>query len=277
MRRPIATHALSYTQHTRVNRTVCVCVCVCVRVCACVCACVCARARARPTGYCENDSDSSTCARAHQALSLSPPPAAAPPHIVQVDVPVRYCPKHEHERLVVGQRGQELAEAHEPPGRGRPCACASASNAPPPHMPPALTKTATAPRQVCLHGVPNHLQQRLGARRGPNAELVQQLDCTRAGTRLTPHATKRPPERYRHAVVSHQRAGWAGPGRGRGEGGHAPMRPANRLNVRGIRICGLTSISTCFAVWMYTWSSPALFSGLSSSCIRHCATQGATA
>jgi hypothetical protein len=30
------------------------------------------------------------------------------------------------------------------------------------------------------------------------------------------------------------------------------MRPLKRLNVRGIRTCGLTSISTFFVVWMYT-------------------------
>ena len=49
------------------------------------------------------------------------------------------------------------------------------------------------------------------------------------------------------------------------------IRPLKRLKVRGMRTCGLTSIRTPFAVWMYTWSRPALFSGESSKVSKHCA------
>lgn len=45
----------------------------------------------------------------------------------------------------------------------------------------------------------------------------------------------------------------------------SPIRPPNRLNVRGIRVCGFTSISTFLAVWMYTCSKPARFNGESNS------------
>lgn len=47
------------------------------------------------------------------------------------------------------------------------------------------------------------------------------------------------------------------------------MRPEKRLNVLGILTDGFTSMSTPFAVWMYTWRRPALFSGESSSVRRH--------
>ena len=33
-------------------------------------------------------------------------------------------------------------------------------------------------------------------------------------------------------------------------GGPRTISPAKRLNVRGMRMCGLTSISTFFSVWM---------------------------
>lgn len=49
----------------------------------------------------------------------------------------------------------------------------------------------------------------------------------------------------------------------------APMRPLNLLKVLGIRTWGLTSIRTPLAVWIYTWSRPALFRGESSSVSRH--------
>eukprot|EP00306_Pavlova_sp_CCMP459_P024306 CAMPEP_0185552630 /NCGR_PEP_ID=MMETSP1381-20130426/34423_1 /TAXON_ID=298111 /ORGANISM="Pavlova sp., Strain CCMP459" /LENGTH=89 /DNA_ID=CAMNT_0028165631 /DNA_START=182 /DNA_END=446 /DNA_ORIENTATION=- len=39
------------------------------------------------------------------------------------------------------------------------------------------------------------------------------------------------------------------------------MRPAKRLYVRGMRICGFTSMSTPFCDLMYTCSMPALLSG----------------
>lgn len=42
------------------------------------------------------------------------------------------------------------------------------------------------------------------------------------------------------------------------------MSPQNRLNVRGMRVCGDTSMRTPLAVWMYTCNKPALFSGESS-------------
>lgn len=48
-----------------------------------------------------------------------------------------------------------------------------------------------------------------------------------------------------------------------------PINPANRLNVRGILVCGLTSISTFFSVRIYTCNNPALFNGLSISISRH--------
>lgn len=44
-----------------------------------------------------------------------------------------------------------------------------------------------------------------------------------------------------------------------------PINPPNRLNVRGIRVCGFTSMSTFLAVWMYTCSKPARFNGESNS------------
>lgn len=53
------------------------------------------------------------------------------------------------------------------------------------------------------------------------------------------------------------------------QGSDPPIKPLNRLNVRGILTCGLTSIKTPFAVWMYTCNSPALFSGESSNVRRH--------
>lgn len=47
------------------------------------------------------------------------------------------------------------------------------------------------------------------------------------------------------------------------------MRPLKRLNVRGMRTCGLTSIKTPLDVWIYTWRRPALLSGESRSVSRH--------
>lgn len=49
------------------------------------------------------------------------------------------------------------------------------------------------------------------------------------------------------------------------------MRPAKRLNVRGMRTEGDTSMSTPFAVCMYIWSFPALLMGESRRVKRHCA------
>ena len=54
------------------------------------------------------------------------------------------------------------------------------------------------------------------------------------------------------------------------QGENLPINPLNLLNVRGILTCGFTSIRTPLAVWMYTCSRPALFSGESSSVSRHC-------
>lgn len=48
------------------------------------------------------------------------------------------------------------------------------------------------------------------------------------------------------------------------------MSPQKRGKVRGIRVWGLISISAFFSVWMYTCSSPALFSGLSINISRLC-------
>eukprot|EP01139_Manchomonas_bermudensis_P009967 Amastigsp_a339768_1633.p2 type:complete len:136 gc:universal Amastigsp_a339768_1633:593-186(-) len=47
------------------------------------------------------------------------------------------------------------------------------------------------------------------------------------------------------------------------------MSPEKRLNVRGSRVCGLTSMRTFLAVWMKIWSLPALLRGESRSIRRH--------
>lgn len=49
-----------------------------------------------------------------------------------------------------------------------------------------------------------------------------------------------------------------------------PISPQKRLQVLGILVRGLTSIKTLFLACTYTWSSPALFNGLSSKFKRHC-------
>ena len=49
----------------------------------------------------------------------------------------------------------------------------------------------------------------------------------------------------------------------------SPMRPPNLLKVLGMRKWRFTSISTFLAVWMYTWSIPARFRGLSNNIMRH--------
>ena len=48
-----------------------------------------------------------------------------------------------------------------------------------------------------------------------------------------------------------------------------PISPQNLSKVRGMRVCGLISMSTFFSVLMYTCSSPALLRGLSNSISRH--------
>ena len=47
------------------------------------------------------------------------------------------------------------------------------------------------------------------------------------------------------------------------------MTPAKRLNVRGIRRVGLTSMRTPLDVWMNIWSLPALLMGESRRVSRH--------
>ena len=94
-----------------------------------------------------------------------------------------------------------------------------------------------------LHTYLDNLKQLFWPVYTPDRQLVQELHCARG--------TTEPRKILREGQE------------------HVPISPLNRLNVRGMRTCGLTSMSTPLAVWMYTCSSPALLSGESRSVRRH--------
>lgn len=99
-----------------------------------------------------------------------------------------------------------------------------------------------------------------------------------------------PDQPYRHLGIRHLKgfnvecdtyialfssAGWWNyePSTGGVELADIPIRPEKRLNVRGMRVRGFTSMSTFFSVCMYTCRSPALLSGLSNKAKSICMRQ----